>query len=298
MKPSAEKSVPGCARRHGSLQQLCKAAGFSRQAYYQGRARREKRHHREARALEHVAALRAQLPRLGVRKIYHEAYHQFRELNLGRDALLRLLRRENLLVKRRRRYVSTTDSRHGFQGAGNLLFGRESGTRYRPRRPNEVFVADITYVETLAGFRYAALITDAFSRKIVGYDLSASLSVEGSLRALEQALGQTTKAERKGLIHHSDRGVQYCCRAYRERLARAGVRVSMSATGNPYENALAERVHGILKQELGLDAVFVDERQARRALREAVRLYNDRRPHLALDYCKPSQVHARYRQAA
>ncbi len=92
--------------------------------------------------------------------------------------------------------------------------------------------------------------------------------------------------------------MQYCCRAYRERLARAGVRVSMSATGNPYENALAERVNGILKQELGLDTVFVDEGQARRALREAVRLYNDRRPHLALDYCKPSQVHARYRQAA
>ena len=298
MKPSTETSVPGRARRHGSLQQLCRAAGFSRQAYYQGRARQEKRHHREARALEHVRALRAQLPRLGARKIYHEAYHQFRELKIGRDALLRLLRREDLLVKRRRRYVSTTDSRHGFQVAGNLLLDRESGTRYRPRRPNEVFVADITYVETLAGFRYAALITDAFSRKIVGYDLSASLSVEGSLRALEQALRQTTKAERKGLIHHSDRGVQYCCRAYRERLARAGVRVSMSATGNPYENALAERVNGILKQELGLDALFVDERQARRALREAVRLYNDRRPHLALDYCKPSQVHTRYRQAA
>jgi transposase InsO family protein len=163
-----------------------------------------------------------------------------------------------------------------------LLRDPETGTAYRPTRPNEVFVADLTYIETLEGFRYAALVTDAYSRKIVGFDLSLSLSVEGSLRALEMALRQTRKRERRSLIHHSDRGVQYCCRAYRRRLRRAGVRASMSATGDPYENALAERVNGILKLELGLDAVFISEAQVQRVLKQAARLYNERRPHLSL----------------
>jgi putative transposase len=274
-----------------SLEALCALIGVSRQAYYQGRARQWKRDARDAQALEAVRELRAELPRMGTRKLYHEREACFRALHLGRDGLFALLRREGMLVERRRRYVRTTDSRHGFALAPNLLQDVDTGAPRRPTRPNEVFVSDITYIETLEGFRYAALLTDAYSRKIVGYDLSTSLSVEGSMRALNQALYQTTKAERKGLIHHSDRGVQYCCRTYRERLQQAGVRVSMSATGNPYENALAERVNGILKMELGLDALFATGEQARRALKQAVRLYNECRPHLALGMKKPSQVH-------
>lgn len=284
-------SQPSYSRARCSLGSFCALIGVSRQAYYQGRSRQSKREGEDAQALEAVRELRVELPRLGTRKLYHERKEYFRTLHLGRDRLFALLRREGMLVERRRRYVRTTDSRHGFALAPNLLQDADTGAPRRPTRPNEVFVSDITYIETMEGFRYAALLTDAYSRKIVGYDLSTSLSVEGSLRALNQALSQTTKAERKSLIHHSDRGVQYCCRAYRERLQQAGVRVSMSATGNPYENALAERVNGILKMELGLDALFVTGEQARRAMKQAIRLYNECRPHLALRMRKPSQVH-------
>lgn len=274
-----------------SLGMLCVLIGVSRQAYYQGRTRQLKREDRDAQALEAVREVRVELPHTGTRKLYHERNACFRALHLGRDKLFALLRGKGMLVERRRRYTRTTDSRHGFALAPNLLQDADTGAPRRPTRPNEVFVSDITYIETLEGFRYAALLTDAYSRKIVGYDLSASLSVEGSMRALNQALSQTTKAERKDLIHHSDRGVQYCCRTYRERLQQAGVHVSMSATGNPYENALAERVNGILKMELGLDAVFTTGEQARRTFEQAIRLYNEKRPHLALGMRKPSQVH-------
>jgi len=291
MSPDPQRA-PCC-----SVEALCAAAGFSRQAYYRGRAREQHRKERDEQALEAVQELRRDLPRLGTRKLYHEQYARFRALGLGRDLLFALLRREGLLIQRRRRSAQTTDARHGFGVADNLLLDPKTGVAYRPVRPNEVFVADITYVETIEGFRYAALVTDAYSRKIVGFDLSASLSVEGSLRALEMALSQTTKRERCCLIHHADRGVQYCCRAYRQRLARVGARASMSATGDPYENALAERVNGILKMELGLDALFLSEAQARRALKQAVRLYNERRPHLSLAYRKPSEVHAEHRLA-
>ena len=281
-----------------TVEELAQAGGMSRQAYYQARQRGKQGAEREEQALKRVRALRAEHPRLGTRKLYHEGAQTFRALKIGRDALFDLLRKEDLLVKRRRRQVRTTNSRHGFGAYRNLLLDRETGEPYRPRRPNEVFVSDITYLETLEGFRYLALVTDAYSRKIVGYDVSSSLAVEGSLRALEMALCPMSQAERRELIHHSDRGVQYCCHAYVDRLHGCGARLSMAEAGNPYENAQAERVNGILKQEYGLDAVFTGERVVRRAVKEAVRLYNEKRPHLALAYRKPSQVHADYRLAA
>lgn len=275
-----------------TVDELARQCGISRQAYYQARARQHDQEEREKQALRLVREVRSRHPRMGTRKLYQEYYATFRRLAVGRDALFALLRRGGLLVRPRRRRARTTDSRHGFPVWQNLLAG------YAPTRPNEVFVSDITYIETLGGFRYLALITDAYSRKIVGSDLSASLSVEGSLRALEEALGQTTAKEREGLIHHSDRGVQYCCHAYVNRLTGCGARVSMAAVGNPYENALAERVNGILKQEYGLDGVFATDAHAQRAAAEAVYLYNEKRPHLALDYRKPSEMHACYRLAA
>lgn len=268
-----------------SVETICRAHGLSRQAYYQGRARAHQRQHRHEAALALVQAERQVLPRLGTRKLYHRQRQSFRALNIGRDALFGLLRRQGLLIARKRARRRTTDSGHGLLTYENLL------RAHKPTAPERVFVADITYVETLEGFRYAALVTDAYSRKIVGYDLSASLSIEGSLRALKMALSGVNDA--RGLIHHSDRGVQYCSRAYVSELAAHGARVSMAAVGNPYENALAERVNGILKGEFFLDGLFATESQARLALAEAVKLYNERRPHLSLGYRTPSQVHAR-----
>lgn len=277
---------------------LCREAGLSRQAYYQGQRRIEGRLERHQQAIDVVHQLRRALPRLGTRKLYHEGHDAFRALKLGRDRLFALLRSADLLIARKRRRGRTTDSRHGFGVYQNLLKPADGGQAVAITRAHAVFVCDLTYVHTRQGFCYAALVSDAFSRKIVGWDVSRSLSVEGSLRALDQALGQTTPQERRQLIHHSDRGVQYCCGAYQQRLLEAGVRVSMAAAGNPYENAQAERINGILKQEFGLDGVFADVRQARRAFAEAVRLYNEKRPHLALAYRKPEQVHAESRMAA
>ena len=276
-----------------TVEALAQACGFSRQAYYQARCRADRRAEHEAQAIERVEQVRQRHPRMGTRKLYQEHYDTFRACSIGRDALFELLWREGLLIEPKRRGTRTTNSRHGFRTWENLLT-----EGYTAKRANEVFVADITYLATAEDFCYLALITDAFSRKIVGWDLSKSLSVEGSLRALDRALAQTSRAERKRLIHHSDRGVQYCCHAYIERLEKAGARVSMAAVGNPYENALAERVNGILEQEYRLDAYFGSEAQARRAVQEAVYLYNEERPHRSLAYRKPSQVHAETRLAA
>ncbi len=281
-----------------NIEAISRAHGISRQAYYQGRARAQRCQDRQEEALTVVHDERRVLPRLGTRKLYHLHREAFRALKIGRDALFDLLRQHELLIARKRSKRRTTDSRHGLLTYENLVKDNP------PTAPKRVFVADITYVETLAGFRYAALITDAYSRKIVGYDLSAttcrlrlvgydlsaSLSIEGSLRALKMALSGVDDAT--GLIHHSDRGVQYCSRAYVEVLAEHRARVSMAAVGNPYENALAERVNGILKGEFFLDDLFVDEAQARATLAQAVWLYNERRPHLSLAYRTPSQVHA------
>jgi transposase InsO family protein len=273
---------------------------MSRQAYYQGRVRRRERDGREAKALEVVRNERRLQKRLGTRKLYDMYYEVFRKLRIGRDALFDLLRRTKLLVRPRRTRHSTTHSDHGMRAAPNLLAGRQP-----PERPNEVWASDITYVRTGERHCYAALVTDCYSRKIVGFDLSDSLSVEGSLRALRQALrarrGQQSDPQQsepqqsepiRPLIHHSDRGVQYACGAYRTALSRANALSSMTSRGNPYENPLAERINGILKDEYGLGDPFTDVTQARNALREAVQLYNERRPHNSLGKRTPAMAHA------
>ena len=157
-------------------------------------------------------------------------------------------------------------------------------------RPNQAWVSDITYVETEQGFTYLCLVTDLFSRRIMGFDLSESLSVEGALRALKMAC-RSSQGSLVGLVHHSDHGVQYTCYAYRQALAKRGMLSSMGQVGNCYDNAVAERINGILKLEYGLNNRFVSLRQARQATLEAQWLYNHERPHLSLDYQKPHQVY-------
>jgi putative transposase len=158
-------------------------------------------------------------------------------------------------------------------------------------RVHQAWVGDITYIATEEGFVYLALLTDVFSRFIVGFDLSSSLAVEGCARALEQAIAQANRSDLGGLIHHSDHGVQYTAWPYRERLQKMGMLSSMGEVGNCYENPLAERVNGILKSEYGLDDLFIDKEHAQRAVREDVWLYNYERPHLSLNYCKPAEIY-------
>ena len=188
-----------------------------------------------------------------------------------------------MLVKPRKSYVTTTNSRHRFHTYLNLV------EDFKPTGKNQLWVSDITYIRTLDGFMYLALITDAYSRKIVGYDISDSLELEGALRALRLAL-RSLPADHQ-LIHHSDRGIQYCSHAYVNRLKSRGVRISMASTGNCYENAMAERVNGILKQEYYLDQAFKTKDLAKKACKQAVKIYNGLRLHMALDYKTPDQVH-------
>lgn len=222
---------------------------------------------------------------MGGRKLYHELQTSMETLDItrGRDAFFDLLRDHDLLVPTKRSRRRTT--RAGLWRCPNLL------AEQKLIRVHQAWVGDITYLTIEQSFVYLALLTDAYSRFIVGYDLSTSLVAEGCLRALNAAVEQTPKTVLSGLIHHTDHGIQYTAWPYHDRLRTFGIRPSMGEVGNCYENALAERMNGILKCEYGLDDLFVDYEQADKAVREAVWLYNYERPHLALDFCKPAEIH-------
>jgi len=235
--------------------------------------------------VELVQGIRQRHPRMGGRKLHHELQKPMAALGItrGRDAFFELLRVHHLLVSTKRSRRRTT--RSGLWRCPNLL------TDLQVTHVNQVWVGDITYITTEQGFFYLALLTDAFSRFIVGFDLSASLAVEGCQRALEMACRQTSETDLSGSIHHSDHGVQYTAWSYRERLESAGMLSSMGEVGNCYENPLAERVNGILKCEYGLDDLFVNDKNAQRATQESVWLYNYERPHMSLNYRKPAEIY-------
>lgn len=232
-----------------------------------------------------VQGIRQRHPRMGGRKLYHELQPAMTAFGIsrGRDAFFDLLRDHGLLVPAKRSHRRTT--RPGLWHCPNLLAELELV------RVQQAWVGDITYITTEQGFLYLALLTDAFSRFIVGYDLSCSLAAEGCLRALNQAIAHSAGDDLKGLVHHSDHGVQYIAWPYCDRLQSLGIQPSMGEVGNCYENALAERLNGILKCEYALDDLFVDDHHAHQAVGEAIWLYNYERPHLSLGYRKPAEVH-------
>lgn len=236
--------------------------------------------------LELVRAQRREQPRLGGRKIYHLIEPELKEagVKMGRDRLFKELAKAGLLVeKRRSEWPKTTCFNPNLPVFKNLIKARKVTGR------NQVWVADITYVRTREGFTYLALITDRWSRYIVGFDLGETLETAGSLRALAMGLKGLGKGEQP--IHHSDRGCQYASHAYVNVVKGAGLRMSMTEKNHSAENAMAERVNGILKQEYYLDAEFATRREARQATAHAVRMYNNRRPHRSLDLRIPQDVH-------
>jgi putative transposase len=258
---------------------------MSRQNYYKMRRVRQRRGIDEEFVLSLVRRERAVQPRLGVRKLLYILRREFVRagVKIGRDTLFGLLSRHGLLIIRRRRHCRTTDSRHSFRVYGNLLKDAILCG------PGEALVSDITYIRTDEGFMYLSLVMDAYSRAIVGYDCSDSLEAEGTLRSLSMALRRLGRGS--GAIHHSDRGSQYCSGAYVEKLRRWGLRISMTEANHCYENSQAERLNGIVKQEYGLGGTFRSKGDALRAVGEAVSLYNWRRPHQALGYRCPMEVH-------
>jgi putative transposase len=268
-----------------SVQAASRWFGISRQAYYQAHKRQLQREAENGLLLALVQGIRHRHPRMGGRKLYHELQQPMAALGItrGRDAFFDFLRVHNLLVTTKRNRRRTT--RSGLWHCDNLLTGMTLV------RCHQAWVADITYLTTEDGFLYLALLTDAYSRFIVGFDLSASLATEGALCALNGAIDHAAGRDLTGLIHHSDHGVQYTAWPYCDRLQALGIRSSMGEVGNCYENALAERMHGILKGEYGLDDLFVNQKHALKAVQEAVWLYNFERPHLSLGYRKPAEIH-------
>lgn len=274
------------------LAYLCQLLGKSRQAYYQGQKSKDNRLLFEALVAELVQDLRKRLdsPKLGTRKllplIQEELKHQ--ELTIGRDHLFQIMEAYGLQVRQRRRKApSTTDNTHYFRRYPNLIKGKKAD------RVSEVWVSDITYIRIQGDrFMYLSLITDQYSRKIVGYKLHEDLSTEGPLQALLMALTHRNYPDR-ALIRHSDQGIQYCSHDYVNTLKSNGIAISMASKGNPYENPLAERMNGILKHEYDLSNVMDSPKKAIRAVERAIVVYNSKRPHGKLSGQTPDQVHHR-----
>lgn len=260
---------------------------MSRQNYYARRVRRKNREVDGKMVLELVRQERKVQPRLGVRKLRHMIGGAMTEagVKLGRDRLFTLLREAEMLVERLPRdWVTTTCSSHGLPTHPNLIKELEV------TRPHEVWVVDLTYVRTDEDFMFLALVTDKGSRKIVGYHCGETLAASGCVAALRMALAGLPAGARP--IHHSDRGTQYCSREYVKILAERGLPISMTEKNHCAENALAERMNGILKGEYGLGGRMRSKEHAQGAAREAIRLYNERRPHSSLGLRTPSEAHS------
>jgi putative transposase len=262
--------------------------GMSRQAFYQARARSAQRSQRAQAVVQLVEQQRMRQPRLGTRKLHHLLREPLAQAGfaLGRDAMFDVLRNARLLVPPRRAYHKTTDSHHRFRRHPNLV--KAGPQQVCATGSEQLWVADITYLPTAGRFAYLSLVTDAYSRKIVGWHVHESLQTEEVAQALKMALrGRQTH---QALVHHSDRGIQYCSTYYQELHRRHGIQCSMTDGYDCYQNALAERVNGILKTELLLQRP-ADVQQARRMVAESVQIYNEERPHLSLKMQTPSAVH-------
>lgn len=258
--------------------------GISRQAVYQS----EKRKATRAKVLSQVKSLvldiRRDMPRIGTRKLYYLLKPEFDKLGIkiGRDALFAYLRTEHLLIRPKKNYTKTTNSKHWLKKHPNLL------KTVVPQRPEHVFVSDITYIKSREKTHYLSLVTDAYSRKIVGYKLSDNMSAEHVVKAFNMAVKdrQTTKE----LIHHSDRGLQYCASIYQKALREHGVTPSMTDGYDCYQNALAERINGILKQEF-LMLKCNNGKELEQLIKESIETYNTKRPHLSLNMKTPNFIH-------
>jgi len=262
---------------------FCGLFGFSKQAYYKNQPYKKISDSKNLNMRESVLVLRRQMPRLGTRKLYHLLKAEG-IIHIGRDKLFSVLRQQGLLVNRKRKYTITTNSKHWLRKYPNLIKG------ICPERPEQLWVADITYIDTLDGNAYLHLVTDAYSKQIMGYELCNNMEAASTLKALKMALD---KREYKAseLIHHSDRGLQYCSKLYTDCLKENNVAISMTENGDPYENAIAERVNGILKDEFGLSDKLEDVIQAKELTAQSIRIYNNLRPHLSCSMLTPNQMH-------
>jgi putative transposase len=267
------------------LSKLCWLFGVTRQAYYQSFYRDEFVGIEQELVIKEVISIRKNHPRIGTRKLYVMLEHFMLEhhIKMGRDALFDLLSLHGLLIRKRRRRITTTQSNHWLKKYPNLIKG------FVPTAANQLWVSDITYWKTEYGLLYISLITDVYSHKVVGYNLAETMEAVESVNALKMAFLENQNSQ--NLIHHSDRGSQYCSFKYVNLLQDYHVKISMTETGDPLDNAVAERVNGILKDEyLDCYTVYTFE-QAKELLNAVIKLYNEERPHMSIGNLVPQKVH-------
>jgi len=267
-----------------SLTFACGLFGLDRQVYYRSKKRVINNQQRAENVVALVKTVRMKMTRIGVKKLYHILQKELQELGVGRDKLFDILRANHLLIKPKRQYHVTTNSHHRFRKHKNLV------KNIKLERPEQVWVSDITYIGDRKRPRYLALVTDSYSKKIVGYDVSESLSIAGSVRALQMAIKNRTYEELE-LIHHSDRGLQYCSHMYQKLLKNSRIKCSMTEQYDPYENATAERVNGILKQEFILGIKIDDIGLMKCLIKQSIKIYNQERPHLSCHMHTPEFMH-------
>ena len=267
---------------------LCDLFGKTRHAWYDNQWRQYDDFLKEEIIIQLVLEIRKNLPAVGTRKLVYLLQPKLTEhrLSAGRDYLFDLLADHKLLIRTRKRKATTTDSRHWMHKYENLVRGMIID------RPEQLWVSDITFIRLINGFVYLSLVTDAYSRKIVGYSLQKNLLAAGCVSALQMALSNRMDKD-SALMHHSDRGSQYCCKDYVSLLCNNNIKISMTKNGDPYENALAERVNGIIKTEFSLYSSQFGFHETSALIDQAITSYNDLRPHASCDYLTPTEAHKR-----
>jgi len=262
---------------------FCALFGISKQAYYKKIKTDRKKTQIQERVKKSVLELRRQLPGSGGRKLHYLLKNK--GVDIGRDLLFSWLRSQGLLIYKKKRYTVTTNSKHWMRKYPNIIKGLTIN------RPEQVWVADITYLDTAEdGNAYLHLITDAYSKQIMGYELCNNMEAASTLKALEMAV-KGRKYKNQPLIHHSDRGLQYCSKLYIDYLTENNIAISMTENGSPYDNAVAERVNGILKDEFGLAEQLANHREALLQVNESIQTYNFLRPHWSCYMLTPDQMH-------
>jgi len=265
---------------------LCQLFGKTRQAYYKRENHQEKQSIKEGIVLDFVRLIREKIPRIGGRKLHYMLSEELtcHDIKLGRDALFTLLNVHDMLIRPRRKYARTTNSRHHFRKYKSLI------SSFNAQYVNELWFSDITYIKVQGKWNYVIFIIDAYSHKVIGYNIDTTMDAEFCEVALDQALSQWENRERL-LIHHSDRGVQYCSNLYTDKLKSANIKISMTQNSDPRENAVAERLNGIFKGDFLMDQHFENLEEAQKRIAEMVYYYNHLRPHSSCDYLTPQQAY-------
>lgn len=267
-----------------SLTATCRLFGVSRQVYYRSKKSEVKRKETAFLVVEKVRQVRIRMSELGARKLYSKLHGELRELGVGRDRLFAIMKANHMLVVPKRQYQVTTNSHHWFKKHSNLI------ENITINRPEQVWVSDITYIGNREKPMYLSLVTDAYSKKIMGFNVSRSLHAGSTVKALQQAL-KNRKYKAEQLIHHSDRGLQYCCEDYQKVLNKNNVLCSMTEKYDPYQNAVAERINGILKQEFIKGVLIEDVGLMSKLIKQSIHIYNQERPHYSCHMYTPDFMH-------